>query len=387
MSLDRSSPVRRQTAAVFALTVALLLTGCSAISDDPEPPEPDEAVEGFSSVGVYNITVITESTVDNRTTELRVERTVRPATGERYQVTHRDGDRIILVSNGTTRWQYRPAANRVQRLPDSGFQESEHTEQLRELFDSLGSDGDSNDPFVPLSPLFAPNAGNDSGSDNNTGFGPEPMETQYQGIETVGGRDAHVITVETTAAAEVEIQQTVYYDTEFFVRLQSEYNMTVEGDRVTGETRAQRVDFSPSVDESIFEFEPPADATVVDTDIEQYDTYVGLSLGTDSHVPDPDLPAEFEFETATVRDGNLTMSYSSGLKTVFITRLLAATELPDESETIDYRGRTYQYNDELRGALIRWECGDNVYTVSGDLKRDTILDVGASIACPAPADG
>lgn len=378
-------PVRRQTAAAVALALVLLLAGCSGIAgEDPDPPDASEAVEGFSSVGVYNLTVTTESTVNNRTTEARIERTVRPATGERYVVTERNGTLTLTVSNGTTNWRYRPSANQVRRIPAEDQQISHFTDQLRELMNSLDSESES-DPLVPLPPLFAPGSGTDSGSDNETTLGPEPMETAYQGIETISGRDAHVITMETTEAADTEMQQTLYYDAEYFVLLQSEYNITVEGDRVTGQTRVQSVDFSPSVDESLFEFEPPENVTVLNTEVDRYDTYVGLSLGSDSHVPDPDLPPEFEFDSGTVRGENLTMEYTSGVETVFVTRLTAATDLPGEPETIDYRGRTYRYSDEFRGRLIRWECSDSAYTVSGDLERETILDVGASIECPDPA--
>lgn len=381
------SPIRRQTAATVALALALLLAGCSEISGgDPDPPDANEAVEGFSSVGVYNLTITTESTVDNRTTEARIERTIRPGTGKRYVVTEQDGNLMLTVSNGTTSWRYWPRMNQAQRIPVEEQQMSHFTDQLRELMNSLDSDSES-DPLVPLAPLFAPGSDTDSGSDNETTFGPGPTETEYQGIETISGRDAHVITMETTEATDTDMQQTLYYDSEYFVLLQSEYNITVEGDRVTGQTRVQSVDFSPSVDESIFEFEPPENVTLLNTEVDQYDTYVGLNLGSDGHVPDPDLPTDYEFHSGVLRGENLTMEYRSGVKTVFISRSTAVTDPPGEPERIDYRGRTYRYSDELRGRLVQWECGDRLYTVRGDLERDTLLDVGASIECPAPAGG
>jgi outer membrane lipoprotein-sorting protein len=387
MSPGRSPPVSRRTAAVVALAVALLLAGCSgALDGDPDLPDGDEAVERLSSVGVYNATLVTESTVGNETTETSIEHTIRPATGERYQVTRRDGNRTVLVSNETTTWVYQPAVNRVQRIQTVGQQQADRREQLRELIDSLDTDDETEAPIAPLLPVFGSRSVDDS-SFSETTVRAEPMQAQYRGVETVNGRDAHVVRLETTPEAENEIRQTVYYDAEYFIVLQSEYEMTVEGDSVTGRTQVKSIDFDPSVDDEIFEFDPPENATVLNTSIEQYGNYTALSRASDGHVPDPDLPPEFEFDSGQRQGQNITLQYTSGVESVTVSRFVAAAELPGDLDTVDHQGRTYQYRDSPRGRLIRWECGDSLYTVSGDLERDTLLDVGASIDCPASDGG
>ena len=378
---DRFVPTGRYGAVVCGLAVALLLAGCVGLSDDtPDLPDGDEAVERFASVDVYNQTVVTQSTVDNETTEVRIERTVRPATGEQYQVTYRDGNRTVTVSNGTTRWIYRPAVNEVTRIQTEGTNQTQQVERLRDLVDSLETD-EAGAPVTPIVPVFPSDSPASGGSFNATGYS-EPIETEYRGVETVGTHDSYVVGLESAETSEREISQTLYYDTESFVLMRAEYSITTGDSQIEGQMRVRNISLNPPVDDSTFEFDPPDDATVVTPGIERFENESELRQAADTEVPEPSVPAGFEFERGTVVDQGVSLQYSDGPRSIFVVTRSTASVGGDESEQVDYRGRSYNLTREYGRILVDWRCGDTVYSVEGNVDRDTLLEVGDSIECP-----
>lgn len=378
---DRFVPTGRNGAVVCGLVVALLLAGCVGLSDDtPALPDSDEAVERFASVDVYNQTVVTRSTIDNETTEVRIERTVRPATGEQYQVTYRDGNRTVTVSNGTTRWIYRPAVNEVTRIQTESTNQTQQAERLRDLVDSLETDG-AGTPVAPIVPVFPSGSPTSGGSFNATGYS-EPIETEYRGVETVGTHDSYVVRLESAETSKREISQTLYYDTESFVLMRAEYSITTGDSQIEGQMRVRNISLNPPVDDSTFEFDPPDDATVVTPGIERFENKSKLRQAADTEVPEPSMPAGFEFERGTVVDQGVSLQYSDGPRSIFVVTRPTASVGGDESEQVDYRGRSYNLTREYGRVLVDWRCGDTVYSVEGNVDRDTLLEVGDSIECP-----
>jgi len=398
MSSGRSPPrPERRAVAVCALAVALLLAGCGGIaSDDPELPDGDEAAERFASIDVYNATVVTESTLGNETTEIRIERTLRPATGERYEEAVVNGSRSITVSNGTTQWIYRPEQNEVTVIEGDGEERFNQTEQLRELFDSIEKEGESSSgpQFLPIVPTFAGSSGSEASSTVRMDRSSDPLEVAYQGVETVGDRQAHVVTMESVEGAERRMEQTLYFDAEWFVILQGEWEIEIEDggqrEQVVGRMELRDVEFDPDIDEEVFEFEPPADATVSRTGgIDRFESYSDLASASDQPVPEPDVPADLEFEMGTLTNGSVSLQYGNDTTTVFVSRRTnrrsGDDELFEDSEEIVRDGRTYYYAQFAAGR-VEWTCGDAIYSVGGELDREVLLDVATSVQCPSTAD-
>ncbi len=380
MSPDRPTPAGRQAVALCALAVALLLTGCiGALNDTPDLPDGDEAVERLSSVDVYNETVTVESTADNETTEFRIERTARPATGEQYQVVYRDGNQTVTVSNGTTTWVYRPAVNEVTRFQTNGVRITNQTAQVRELVDSLDTGDGSGPSIFPIGPSLSPDS-TAQGLYNATAFGPDSLRTEYRGVETVSGRETYVIRIASTESADQELQQTLYFDTETFVVMRQEYNATIAGERIEDQRRVQNITFDPAVDESLFEFDPP-DNTTIRTSIEQYGSYAELERAADGHVPEPSVPTGFEFDIGSLTDDTVSLQYTRPPDGLSVSRS-TAVEIDNGLERVDYRGRTYSVRERTETTTVQWRCNTSVYTVGGDLSRDTLLEVADSIECP-----
>lgn len=376
---------RRRTALLCLLAVSLLVAGCSGLTnDEPELPDGEEAAERFSSLDAYNATLVTETTFNNQTSEARIERTVRPSTGEQYQVSRGDGNQTITVSNGTTTWIYRPATNSVTITQFEQGQQSNRTEQIQTLIDSVEDDESSGTRAMPILPFFSASSSGDSTSTTETDFWSDPLRVSYEGVETVDGRETHVISMQSAEGAERQLNQTLYFDAEYFVVLKGEYEMTLEedGTTVAGKIELKDVDFDPNVSDDIFEFEPPANATVErpTEDIDQYESYSELEQASEKPVPDPSVPAEFEFDTGTVTQNGTSLLYTDGSTTLILTRRQAGT-IPEEAEQITRDGRTYYYSERFGTHTIRWECGDTLYSISGDLDKETLLDIGASVEC------
>lgn len=382
----------RRTVALCVLVGALLLAGCSGItSDEPELPDGEAVVEQFTSVGVYNATLTVETTAGNRTTEIRAERTIRPTTGEYYEVSVIDGNRTITVSNGTTQWLYRPEQNTVTVVKVDGEEQLNRTDQLRQLFDSIGTDQESSRQILPIVPRFTAAADSDDSSTLQTDRWSDPLEVSYEGTETVAGREAYVITLESVEGGERQVEQTLYLDTEWFVFLQMEWEIEAERDgereRTTGRMTFETVEFDPTVNEELFEFEPPANATVrrIGDHVGQFRNYSAVVRESDQPVPEPQVPADFEFERGTVTTEAVNLQYTDGTSTLYVARRTTDEEIND-GEEIGRDGRTYYYRDRGAGNSLQWACGDAIYSVAGELDREGVLDVASSVRCPTTTD-
>jgi outer membrane lipoprotein-sorting protein len=386
--VPRVSPsTRQQLSVVVALAVLVLSAGCSGVFDDePELPDADEAVEQFSSVGVYNATLVTEQTIDNETTEATIEQTVQPATGKRYQVVVQNGTRTTTIVDNTTTWVYRPARNEATRIDGDTQQVSGQKENLRKLIDSLETDDDSGAPLVPIAPLFGTGSTTEDNPVTDMNFTGQPVRTRYQGVETVAGRDTHVIRMESAEDADDEMSQTLYYDVEYFVPLKAEYEMTAGGREIRGQRRIEQIDFSPAVDESVFEFDPPENVTVSTTRLDRFESYGELRRASDGHVPDPVVPESFEFDSGVRTEQGITLRYSEGATTIAVSRS-SETDREVDGEPIESQGRTYTFTDRYRTNVLYWQCSENSYSVSGELDREALLDIAASIDCPASTGG
>lgn len=383
-----SSRSKRQVVLVCALAVVLVLAGCSGLSsDDPELPDGEEAAERFESVDTYNITWEQRTTFDNETTELTMKQTIRPSTGERYIETHNDGTRNITVSNGTTTWTYSPDQNEVTITQRDGGVVANQSDQIRQLVDAVETD-ETELQRTPILPLFTAGARSSGSSSVQTDLWTDPIQVSYEGVETVAGREAHVISMESTDDADREMKQTQYLDAEHFVVLKTSMELDGEVSDVEIEIEVENVEFNPGLDDDIFEFEIPENATVdrIGENIDQYESYDQVQRETAGHVPDPTVPGDFEFEIATVTNETVGLTYSNGTANLMVLRRESG-EMSDAAREIQQNGRTYYFTEEF-GTAIQWQCGEQLYSVQsfgpGDnIDREILLDVAASVECPA----
>jgi outer membrane lipoprotein-sorting protein len=389
--LRSSSHVRRRALLLVGVGVLLVCAGCSGIAeDDPDIPSGAEVADEYADIGVYNATLVFRSA--NDTVRSTVNRTVRPATGERYEVTVMNGNRRITVSNETTFWTYTPAEGEVMvtAIEQSGDGRNQ-SQRLRQLFESVSSEQTSNSVVLPLFQAFSPHSGPSGESSTLAGFWTEPVNVSYEGVERVSGRDAFVFHMESSGDGNAQIEQTLFVDTEHYVVLRGEWQGTVElsgqTEQINRSMRVTDIEFDPAVDDDIFEFDPPDNATVSRPrrSIDTFESYDALVSGTEKPVPSPQIPTEFEFDSGSDTTSAVSLHYTNGTATIFLTRRTTGG-LREDAERVTRNGRTYHYISQYQTDTVQWKCNGAIYSLGGPLDRETLLQIGDSVEC-LPTEG
>ena len=389
----------RRVVAVCLLCVVTVLAGCTAMSgNDEELPDSDEIEETYTSLDAYSATFVFNSSSEIPESIERVgpsrtegELIVRPGTGEVYrEVESRNGSNSqIAVSNGTVAWVYERGVNRARRLEIA--QTDSQRRQLRQIVTRInrnGSEGESESalPVVPIGIGDGLEGGTDSGSTAGLDVS---TTAAYEGTELVDGREAHVLAVESTDESEVRGRWTYYLDTEWYVTLRSTSNVTVDGKQLRTSFRLQDVTFDPEVSAGQFEFTPPDNATITGPKVEvgRYESREQLAAVTDLRVPDPDVPSEFEFETArrSLSDSaeSISLRYTSDVATLLVSRRDTSPNLSvdDRSQEVQIGNRTGVYRESPRQSQLRWGCPETTQSISGSLPLEALVDIAASIDC------
>jgi outer membrane lipoprotein-sorting protein len=378
---------QRWLIAAGLLGVSVVLAGCGALSPGEGLPESEAIAETYDSLDTYNATYTSEFMDENGTRTVTGRVVIDTDTGHQYQVirpTDRPG-RQLLVSNGSVVWTYNESRNRVVRREAVEGQLDSQRRQIRQLVNRIHADGDdpvSTLPLVPAAPGRV-SAGNDIEVETTA---------SYEGTETIAGRDAYVISVESTNETGTVGNWTYYLDAEWFVVLGTETNVSVDGERVRSSFRIQNITFNSDPPPGRFEFTPPANATVVEgygigLDRESYDSRTALAAAVNFSVPDPDTPPGFVLTRATHVTFNdtqqATLQYASDITTLAVTKQTTtfneSTERDGESVTVG--AQTGRYTEGPRQNTLQWNCNGNGYFVAGPLSREELVAIASSIAC------
>lgn len=385
-SLSQQRGLCRHWRVLAVIGTVILLAGCGLLaSEAPELPDGDTAVQQYEDLDAYSATVVTEFTHGNETNVTEGTIVARPGTGQYYQEirpTGQDGG-ITMISNGTVTWLYDEAENEVTRLSTGPGIDYER-DQIRRTINRAQED-DETVPMVPSAPV-APTAGGETG-DATLDLGPATVE--YEGVEHVGDREAHVISMDAADEADGEYTQTLYLDTEWFVQLRMEMRTTLDDEPVEMSYRVEDVDFDPDIDDDRFEFEPPADATIeepADIDRTVYDSRADLVADVEMSVPDPDLPDGFELRQAEHSIGlgfeSVSLQYTSDVALIGVTKQNTTFDpADDDAETVEIGDQIGTYDQIGSDAIVSWDCDGDAYSVSGDIDREELVAIAESVEC------
>lgn len=297
--------------------------------------------------------------------------------GEQWRV-HIDGDdtNLTIVANETTIWQYDATEDEAVR-----------------------TDRNDQEVIVPAMEF-------DHYADVTDDF-----EMQYEGIDRVADRPAHVVVFtdpgETEPTASIELlvgehtyrlagtafeEPLVFEEHRLWLDRETEYPLkertemvSPDGETVTFTTEYHRIRFDGTPSSDIFEFEPPADAEVRSSpSFNEFDSIEVAQEAVSLAIPDPEIPAGFELRTVAVREvdhGTLVfLVFDDGTD-----RLTVATMPPQTHEvegvSVDVDGTPGTVVDTVSGGSIHWSCGGRSYRVVGTLSTDEQLDVAESINC------
>jgi outer membrane lipoprotein-sorting protein len=213
---------------------------------------------------------------------------------------------------------------------------------------------------------------------------------EYQATETVNGERTYRVRLvpEESASATGDAEITAWLDTETYFPKRVEVTSSGGDMNYSSVIEYRNVSLDPDIPDSRFVLDPPGDAEWTERttpETESYDSREALNEAVDLSVPDPDLPDGFEFESATAVNGSsqsVYIAYTNGSATLQFSKV---TETYDgtnaDGETVSLGDREGQYRETNGYGIVTWTCDGNTYSVSGQLDRERLIDVAASMEC------
>lgn len=347
-----SSPKR--VALAVALAAVLVTAGCVSgpLTDGEEQQLAETVTAKLDDVDTYEATVTTDVSVGGETT-VGVERHVRAdAENERTRAETLSPDGQagdVMVSNESTTWRYDASENTATRYENAGA--IAQMGNLTSMFDDVAAE----------------------------------FNVTVNGTEHVAGVEARVVELTPTGRETGAMTAWLNQSTYFPVRVQQEF--TADNTTYVTTTTYENVTLNPGFEDEVFEFEPPANATVETETLPETETVESMDALRDAanqSVASVDVPTDFAFEKGTVvtDDGNETVaaSYANDTATVRVTQRVGTTYTPSgESVTVDGRNATLSsYGDTV---VVSWTCEETSYIVTSDVDESLTRSVAASVDC------
>ena len=382
---------RRWLLVGLALFLALTLSGCSLFFGGGDTtqslPSGEEAADAYLSLDGYEATVHYEyKDRADRRGHIQVDIDGKNSRLDWLAPDRLDGN--MQVFNGSAVVRYNATTNEYVRIATSDLDNFEDgAQRIEQAVNAAGEDGTTtvDQPASGGAPLPVVPRGNAAETTTSGQF-----EVSYDGTETVAGREAHVISYEAVDGKTTGIvEETVWVDTEYFFTLKSTQVSRFEGEKSTFTFRLSNVTVDPGLTDSDFRFDPPPNAMLNESgsySVTGYDTRAQVARATALSVPDPVVPDRFTLSRATHIVGvdftAVQLQYQTGGARIFVTKTTEQgyTNLTD-GQRVTIGGQSGRYRASETSALVAWQCGDHVYTVTGDVKKSTLLDVARSVGC------
>lgn len=402
------------TASVPRLALALLVVGvvgAGVVGFWPADTTGDtgqrigvNASERLAELDGLSATVETTIQLGNRTNRTTQRVWLRPGTRQLRAQTFSDGQSTLTVSNGSVYWVYRPAENTASKLDVSGYDATgqQRGERIERIFTRLNVSRDAPDEptSASITPGAAPLPSVPGGSGQSLGTPTPAVEeadqfgVRYNGTAEVSGREVYVISIRTedTGNASVleDYEQTMYIDTEYFFPIKTHTEWRSDGERIASTSVYRNLTFNPGLDDSRFEFDPPENVTISETNtpaVERYDSIAAARQNTSLPVPDGEVPPSFDLDTVQAISGNfssvsLRYSNETATLTLSVNDITANATNVTSGERFTADGRDLSYRRFGTSQSVSWQCDDYRYSVTGTaVGRDTLVDIALSVEC------
>jgi outer membrane lipoprotein-sorting protein len=395
-----SVPASHRTLLLVGLVLAVsLLAGCSVGNDGSDLPSGEEAAEKVNSIDAIEATIVTSIRDDTGETRTKLHTIRRLQTGEARSVTISGASKgMVSVTNGSTIWLYNRSANRVRKLEFNSSLGSRNAtfESIETIFSQL-NDRESSEELtpgeisqLPVVPKTGVTSGRvDSSTESLSFYG--NVSVTYIGTTSVHGRETYEVHLTPTGNESVMKNTTMWFDAEWFYPIKSRSIVKFDGERQIVETTYRNVTFNPTIPEGTFEFEPPANATIVESSYESqsYDSRAEIASATEIKLPSPDLPEEYRFKSGRITVNNeietVALEYANGSAEILITkRPVQSNSTLDDSdsgEPIDIGGQNGHAETIGDQHVISWQCGGWKYLVMGEQSQKTLLEIAKSMSC------
>lgn len=372
-------------------------------ADDPHQPIGQNASDRLAELDGLSATVETTMVLGNETNRTVQRVWNRPGTRQLRAKTIGDGPTTLTVSNGSVYWIYRPAENNVTRLDVSGYDAvgQRRGERIERIFTRLNVTRETRDEpaSASITPGSAPLPAVPGGQSVSTPAPTPAVDStdefgvRYNGTATVSGREVYVISIRTAGTGNATVledyERTLYVDSEYFFPLKTHTEWRSDGERFSTTTVYRNVSFNPGINDSRFRFDPPEDATIVETNtpaVASYDSLSAARSNTSLPVPDPDVPASFSLEGVQVISGNfssVSVRYANETARLSATVTdVANTTNATDGERLTVDGREVVYRQIGPSHYVAWECGGYRFSVSATtIRKDRLVEIAGSVDC------
>jgi outer membrane lipoprotein-sorting protein len=397
---------RPRSLVAFALLL-VVGAGCLGLVGDGETATPtvdgEAAVEAYESIDGVNAVVETTITHGNNSEHRASAVWLRPATGAvREEIREPESRRgNVVVANGSQLWVYNESREvvRTQSYERGQGDALRMDTFLRQVFDAVAASGNEtvqSPPTVGMGPApSVPVEGEPGAAVRNATTRVENYTASYEGTESVGGRETHVVELAPsgdvpTVASDLRIRY--YLDTERYFPVKVTQSMTVNGEEFRIVSEYTNVEFDPDIPDSRFRFDPPEDASVVDLDESQetFETRAAAAANVSLTLPDPDVPDGYELYQVGVLRGEITtvtVFYRNDAGDVLYVSKHSEPRSTGSAEgvTVDVGGTEARYVATDSLGTVVWSCADGpqyaVVSVEGSLSQTELVAVSQSVGC------
>lgn len=378
---------------MLAACVGAAAAGCVGYADEDGPPDGEtllaEAIEtrrGLESLAARRIVSIETPETDRE----RVERIHRcPPAAQRIEVLESTDPTIaegaVTVTNRTTTWEYDPTAGVVD-----------------ERFHPTKVDADRT--LAVLESLQAEARVVREGTESVDGREAHVLETRppvddlEPRVDLVVGDTTYVIPLGSLDdLEELDAVRTVWIDDEYRYPVRERHALVGDDEQPRHEVTVtyEDLELDADLEPSRFEYEPPADATVVSDGPEPegvFERRDAAAAVAPYDLPEPDVPEPFVLDRIVVVEKGDGFGTTTKLwyddPTVVARELYVAVRTnrrfePDalEKTDLEFEGNPV-YRRDGRIESLFWDCGELNYEVTCLTGDEPLGVVAASIGCP-----
>jgi len=377
-----------------------------------------DRLDALNSISATNTMRLTGLDINGTSLENDTYRTVqrvrtRFETGEQRLEMLSSTDRYssagadLFVSNGTVTWVYDRTANNVTILRgDTTGNIERRGERIERLFAQLNRTRatPADEPVTIPNPGLSPTPGLD-GSGRVAASPPTSDQSRYGvsfgGVETVDGRPAYVLeiaAIDTNGTASSSLRnysQTMWLDTEYFFPLKQRSQFESGNDTITSVTTYTNVSVNLEFDDELFEFEPPANATVSVPELslgQNYEQRSAIEVNATVPVPDPPVPQDFQLSrgrtSSTEFAERVSLIYTNETSQLQVTVYEFNQSFGGNGpynttgETVELGNRTGTYTQSGLYQSVSWSCNELEYSISGQaVSKSLLVEIARSIEC------
>ena len=322
-------------------------------ADDGEPSG-EEVVERFEqrmeSLESFVAVQRTSATYDDNETNTTSQLWVRLDTGEyRQETIAPEGNAgTVSVVNQSVMATYTPQSNEYTVFPNQ-----------------------SADPEQPMTVM---------------GYVLQDGELSYEDTVRLNGDRTHRLAVVPNESDGFDANVTLWVDAETYFPSRIELSFA-DGFNATTVVEYEDAILNWSIPNSTFALDPPEDAERSEftaPNVTTFDSREELVANASTTVPDPDLPANFTFESATMsEDGtqNVRVVYSNGSAEITVNKINDTQATPSDGEAVDIGDREGRYQSFANDGMVVWTCEGNTYTVIGPASEERLTTIAASMVC------